>query len=151
MASILDTIAVYCHTHSPVYRLMAVCTGTASMPKLRAVKHGRCHSDAIGICFPFGIAKKCSSGDRKKHDLSYMFYSILVNFSSAPVFWQGCPQQYTDCKLFAPVCRMLVTSRLLVDVMTASESRYANFVTVCTICTNIVCYSSKQCYFLAIS
>ena len=154
MAPILDTFAVYCHTRQPVYWLMAVCTGTASMPKLRAAKHGRCHSDAIGIRFLFCIAKKCSSGDRKKAWFKLQVYSILVNFSSAPVFWHwhGCPQQYTDCKLFVPVCRMLVTSRLLVDAMTASESRCANFVTVCCIiCINIVFHSSKQCYFLTIS
>ena len=75
-----------------------------------------------------------------------------MNFSSAPVYWQGCPQPYTDCKLFVPVCRMLVTSRLLEDATTASESRYAYFVIVCgTICINIVFHSSKQCPFLTFS
>jgi hypothetical protein len=148
MASILDTFAVYCHTHSPVYWLMTVCTGIASMPKLRAAKHGRCHSDATGMRFLFCIAKKCSSGDRKKAWFKLQVYSILVKFSSAPVYWQGCPQQYTDCKLFVPVCKMLVTSRLLEDATTASESPCAYFVIDCwTVCVNIVFHSSKPCPF----
>ena len=75
-----------------------------------------------------------------------------MKFSSAPVYWQGCPQQYTDCKLFVPVCRMLVTSQLLDDATTASESRYAYFVIVCgLICVNIVYHYPKQCPFLTFS
>ena len=152
MASILDTFAVYCHTRLPVYWLMAVCTGIASMPKLRAANHGQNLSGTTAIHFPNSITKKYSSGDRNEAWFKILLFSILVKCLGAPVYQHSCQQQYTDCKLFVPVCGILVTSRLLEDATTASESWYAYFVIVCgTICINIVFHSSKQCPFLTFS